>query len=247
MAAPYSTSLYLELTTVYYYILRRSFCYRASCQTSIYHFPWWLVESDFQTCSALSSVIPTCLNYSSQKNKQTKKHCLLLFVSQDVGVYLLCPADELVTRSRGRYCRGHTPTALHSPDLELQFTSQRELLRDTLYIFPLPSLSHPPRLSISAYHDRLVVTGPVWPFFFVLFCSSSFVSVLWFAGFFSCVNGFVLFCRIPVRGPHCGFCFFSCASPSTPLSEHLYILKRGFARVNFRSSPSKSYTSLFWC
>lgn len=111
-----------------------------------------IVERDFQTCSALSSVILSCLNYISRKKTQPnkKKHCLLLFVGQDVGVCLLGPADELVTRSRGRYCRGHTPTALHSPDLELQFTSRRELLRDTLCIFPLPPPSLPTRLSISA-------------------------------------------------------------------------------------------------
>lgn len=38
--------------------------------------------------------------YEPKKTKQTKNHGLMLFVSQDVGVCLLSPADELVTRSR---------------------------------------------------------------------------------------------------------------------------------------------------
>lgn len=156
---------------------------------------------------------------------------------------LLGPADELVTRSRDRYCRGHTPTALHSPDLELQFTSQRELLRDTLCIFPLPSLSHPPRLSISAYHDSLVVTGPLWPFFFVLFCSSSFVSVLWLAGFFSCVNGFVL--SDTCERAKLWLLFLQLCLPLNPLIwASLYPEKR-FCPSEFSLFTLKSYTSLF--
>lgn len=64
--------------------------------------------------------------------------------------------------------------------------------RHALYFSPPITVPPSPVIHLCVYHDSLIVTGPVWPFFFVLFCSSSFVCVFWLAGFFSCVNGFVL-------------------------------------------------------
>lgn len=113
-------------------------------------------------------------------------------------------------------------TALTAPcplDLELQFTSRREVLRVTRHVIPP---AYTVRHLCMYYDSPPLVTGPAWPpstilahaptsflFCFVLhflFCEALAIGQL----LQLCKR--CLFCRIPARGPDCGYCFFSCAS-----------------------------------
>lgn len=104
------------------------------------------------------------------------------------------PLMSLWTHSWGRYCCADMLTALAPLDLELEFTSRRELLRDTLTVGQAWFIPSCPPLSFHCSSSLCVLwlsrrhrTRAA-----LLFSSSSFLNVLGLTSYFSCVNGFVL-------------------------------------------------------
>lgn len=146
---------------------------------------------------------------------------------------------SLWTDSWNRYCCADMLTALAPLDLELEFTSMWELLRDTLTAGQGWFTPSRPTLSFHCSSSLCVLwlSRCHWTGVALLFHSSSFLNILGLASYFSCFVKRFCFVRYLCECKIVSFCFFSWVSPFS--SEHRCVagftvcsgFKRGFALV----------------